>query len=64
MVVFYKRFFERTILLNKRFYWMIVQWKNERSTLKMNNDLRQNEIYYFLNDWKKWVVHERSTNQI
>ena len=32
-------FTEQTIILNKQFYWTIIQWKNEQNRWKMNNIL-------------------------
>ena len=54
--LFKTQFLERTILLNKQFYWTIVHWENKRNRWKMNN-IFENDLYQFLNDRKK---HERN----
>ena len=58
----YSFFTERTILLNERLYWMIVQCENEQNRWKMNDNF-ENYQNNFFNDGKKWVVQELWTNE-
>ena len=59
-------FSERTILVNKWFYWTIFSKKPSKIYGKRTIVLRTNKISIF-NDWKKgtkWVVHELWSNEI
>ena len=57
-------FTERTILLNKRFNWMIVQFENEQNRWKMNYN-SENHLIIFLSEqlkknqnMNKWIFSQ------
>ena len=61
----YSFFTERTILLNERLYWMIVQCENEQNRWKMNDNF-ENYQNNFFNDGKNgsFKNYERTKGKI
>ena len=51
-------FTEWTILLNKWFYWTIVQWENYRNRWKMNDNFEneRNQFFWMVEKKTKWDV--------
>ena len=49
-----------TILLNKRFYYTIIHWENNRNSWKYNYIFENKENNIFSNNWKKNSQNEKS----
>ena len=60
-------FTEWNILLDKRFFWTIVQWTKERKIWKMTDNFAKEQNHFFTQLKKtrtKSIIHEQWTNKM